>query len=130
MPRFSDAQLLALLKKSARRLNRTLCLTGTASEISIDASGCVTPDNQDLEDLVLLQAECLISSREYQSDLAGTEGVLIKDGEQTIDKRAGMIGRASFFDSKFSPCAELAEQIKLEKLKRFGGGNGCGFDIW
>jgi len=130
MPRFSDAQLLALLKKSARRLNRTLCLTGTSDEISIDASGCVSPDDQDLEDLVLLQAECLIASREYQSDLAGNGGLLVKDGEQTIDKRNGLLGRGTFFDSKYGPCAELAEQIKLEKLKRFGGGNGCGFDIW
>jgi hypothetical protein len=126
MPEFSDAQLIVILQKSARRINRKLCLTGTDEQIIVNTvTGDITPDDDDLKDLVLLQAECLIAQRHF-TDLLATDneaaGVVIKDGEQTIDTTSGMSVKASLLnsDSPNSPCAELEEAIKSEKLNRVG----------
>ena len=126
MPNFSDTTLLAILKKAVRRINRKLALTGTAGEISIDNLGCITPDDEDLKDLVLLQAECMISQTEFQQDLRDNDaGVLVKDGEQTVDTRNAGVARGTFFDSPNSPCEELKACIAMEQLNR-----ACGFNIW
>lgn len=119
MPRYSDEQLIQILQKSARRLNRRLNLFGTSDEISVDASGVVSPSDGSLEDLVLLQAECLLASRDFTSDLSnGLIGVAVSDGEQAIDTRSKAGARQAFFDSKHGPCAELEKEIRLEELKR------------
>lgn len=120
MPRFTDPQLLAILRKAVRRVNRRLALTGTADEISIDSSGDISPDNADLEDLVLLQAECLISYRDYQDSINSGAGDSITDGEQTVDTTTSLVARGTFFDSPHAPCAELEKAINLEKLNRMG----------
>jgi len=125
--RFSDAQLIVILQKSARRINRVMCLTGTTSALAINTTtGEITPDDPDLQDLVLMQAECMISQTEYQTDLAdGGIGLLVKDGEQSMDTRGKGVARGTFFDSSNSPCSDLKAQLITEKLKRT-----CGYDIW
>jgi len=121
MPAFSNPTLIQIMIKAARRINRKLCLLGTDREITIDPSTgeMLTPDpddNQDLYDMVLLQAECLISGREYQSELRNADGgVLVKDGEQTVDTRAAGVARGTFYNSPYSPCAELKSGLCLKK---------------
>jgi hypothetical protein len=134
MPTFSDQLLVDILKKAARRINRKLNLTGTALEITIDDSGLMaTPDpadNQDLYDMVLLQAECLITQREYQTELRDADGgVMIRDGEQTVDTRGTGVARGTFFNSDYSPCAELKEAV-LEMKLNGPGGLGTGKLVW
>lgn len=129
MPAFSTPLLIEIVIKAARRVNRKLCLFGTSDEIVIDPStGEITapaselPDGQELYDLVLLQAECLITAREYQTELRNADGgVLVRDGEQSVDTRAAGVARGTFYNSPHSPCAELAEWIKIEKMRRAGG---------
>lgn len=124
MATFSDAQLIQIVIKAARRINRKLNLTGTTNEIVVSSlNGEVTsPNNNDLDDLVLLQAECMITSRQFSEELTdGTAGLLVKDGEQTLDTRAATIARGTFFDSPHSPCAELVEAIKFYKMDNTTG---------
>lgn len=136
MPHFSDPVVIGILIKAARRINRKICLLGTDREITIDPStgDMLTPDeetNQDLYDLVLLQAECLISQREFQTELRNADGgVLVRDGEQTVDTRSAGVARGTFFNSPYSPCAELAEWIKIEKMKSLDAGGGAGKLVW
>ncbi len=135
MARFSDAQLVQIVVKSARRINRRLCLTGTVNEISVDASGCILPANNDFEDLVLLQAECIIINidlnNDFNSSADGTGGgYMVRDGEQRFDSRGEASSRASsrtdYLNSPHSPCSELEKEIVKEKLKR-----SCDMrDIW
>ena len=126
MPRLSDAQLLAILRKAARRVNRELCLFTTADEIVVDASGCITPQDGTLEDLVLMQSECLLSQRDFSFDLnSDNVGIRVVDGEQTLDNKAKGVARGTFFNSEYGPCATYKKEIVIEKLKRT-----CGYDIW
>ena len=126
MPKYSDAFLVSILQKSARKVNRKLCLTGTATALSVDNNGVITPDDEDLKDIVLLQAECLISQTEYQQDLRDNDaGVVVKDGEQTVDTTSAGVARGTFFNSPNSPCGELDKCIAFEKLRR-----SSGFNIW
>ena len=120
--RFTDATLIAILVKAGRRINRRVCLTGTTDEITVNATtGEILPAEGDLQDLVLLQAECLVASRESQEELSdGTAGLLVKDGEQTLDTRGATVARGTFFDSPYGPCAELIEAVKLQKIIRSG----------
>ena len=120
MAKFTDIQLIQILQKAARRVNRKLCLTGTTSEIIVDSGGEITtPDDSDLEDILLMQAECMISQREFQSDLRES-GDLIRDGEQTIDTRGVGVARGTFYNSEFSPCAELRICLRDMKLRGTG----------
>jgi hypothetical protein len=133
MPRFSDQFLVLMMQKAVRCVNLDLCITGTTEEITIDASGCITPLNGDLEALVLMKTECLISQRDYNSDLnTGAIGVRVDDGEQSIDTRSKTAARASFFDSKYGPCGSYIESLKLAKICRLGdsSGSGGGELIW
>ncbi|TFH25902.1 hypothetical protein E4G67_00150 [Candidatus Bathyarchaeota archaeon] len=135
MPAFSDPLLIEIIIKAARRVNRKLCLSGTTWEITINPStgDLLTPDpekNQDLYDIVLMQAECLISSREFQSELRGADGgVLIRYGEQTTDMRGVGAVRGTFFNSTQSPCAQLDRCIKTAKMNSALGG-GAGKLVW
>jgi len=128
MPRFTDTQLVLMIEKASNRVNRELCLTGTTDEITVDASGCMaTPANSpDLEDLLLLATECLLSQRDYSLDLNSAQlGLKINDGEQTFENTGRSQARQAFFESPFGPCAEYKKQAQIEKLKR-----SSGFDIW
>ena len=121
---FSDNQLIQIVIKAARRVNRKLCLTGTTNEIVVsNVTGEVTaPDNNDLDDLVLLQAECMIASRQFSEELSdGTTGLLVTDGEQTLSTKGAAVARGTFFDSPHSPCAELIEAIRLYKISNSTG---------
>lgn len=130
--RYSDAQLIVFLQKAARRINRVLCLTGTDEEIVVNTStGEITPDDEDLKDLVLLQSECLISQTDYSNELSdGSIGVMVNDGEQTVDTRNRAAARSAFFDSPHSPCAQLESQLNIEKIKRLGNSSMGGNVIW
>ena len=133
MARFSDIQLIQILQKAGRRINRRLCLFGTTDEVVVDNGGNITSpvDNGTLNDLVLMQAECMISQRDAsEALLAGTDGVRIVDGEQSIDTRAAAIARGTFFNSPHSPCGELEVQLKIEKLNRLMSGGGGGRLVW
>ncbi len=126
--RFTDAQLVLMIEKAAKRVNRELCLTGTTNQISVDASGCMTtpPNEPDLEDLLLLATECLLSQRDFSLDLNSSQiGLRVVDGEQALDNRGKGAARQSFFDSPYGPCAEYRKQLEIEKYKRSEG-----FDIW
>lgn len=125
--RFSNEQLVQILRKSARRINRRLCLTDTDEEISISASGEITPDDSDLEDIVLLQAECMIINIDINNDFSSSAdgdggGYFVKDGEQTFDTKGEPASRASarsnYMSNDFNPCAELEKAILIEKLNR------------
>ena len=125
MATFSDTQLIQIVIKAARRVNRKLCLTGTVDEIIVSAAtGEITaPDNADLEDIVLLQAECMITQRHFVDFLdpsSAAAGVLVKDGEQAIDTRAAGSSRAGVFSSSISPCEELKTAIKIQKMNQTG----------
>jgi len=138
MPLFSDPLLISILIKAARRVNRKLRLTSGPCEISIDpATGdMLTPDpdtNQDLYDIVLMQAECLIASREFQQELRSAGGGLrVVDGEQTVDTTSTGVARGSFYDSDYSPCALLEKCLRDMMLDGPCGANGTGsgFLVW
>lgn len=139
MPHFSDPLLIDIVIKAARRVNRKLCLSGTPCEITINpADGeMLTPDpveNQDLYDIILMQAECLLAQREYQIELRDADGgVLIRDGEQAVDTRAAGVARGTFFNSDHGPCAELKaclRDMKLNGACKAGGVGGPGKMVW
>lgn len=127
MARYSDAYLLQVIEKAARRVNRRLCLTGTPEEIVVDSSGCITPQDGDIEDIVLLQAECMILQVDMNNDFTlsgdGTgAGYFVRDGEQSLDTRGEAASRANarsnYMNGKYNPCAELEKAIMIEKLNR------------
>lgn len=128
MARLSNVQIIQIIQKAARRINRILSLTGTDNEIVINSSNgeITSPDDDDLRDLVILQSECMLAGRDVSYELnSGTAGILAKDGEQTLDTRQTTTARSNFFNSDFSPCAELQKQLNIEKIKRTEG-----YDIW
>jgi len=113
--RFTDAQIIQMAQKAARRLNRKLSLTGTGGEISISNAGEMTPDNGDLYDLVLLQVECMILNREISDEFSSGGvggGISIKDGEQSFDSKRSGNDRVDHLESKFGPCQELEDAIR------------------
>ena len=124
MPVFSDPLLVQILMKAAKRVNRRLCLFGTDNEITLDATGeFLNPtDSGALEDIVLLQAECMLAQREYQSELRSSSGgVFIKDGEQSVDTRSAGIARGTFFANEHNPCEEVKTAIRDMKLDMASG---------
>lgn len=123
MAKYTDPQLVQIIKKAARRINRRLRLTGTTEEIVVDGTGEISsPDDSDLEDLVLLQAECLVALRDYQQELNDADGgALVVDGEQTVDTRQTATSRGTFFQTDNNPCDELKEALVLELLERSTG---------
>lgn len=128
MATYSDTQLIQIVIKAARRVNRNLCLFDTDDEIviSISTGEITSVDDGTFEDLVLLQAECLLSQRDYTLDLNTDQvGIKVVDGEQSLDNKAKGVARGTFFNSDFSPCALYAKEINIEKLKRTQG-----YDIW
>lgn len=88
--KFTAAQLETFLDKALNRLNRKLRLTGTAAELSISqTTGAVTPaPDASIQDLIVLQMECLMAQQRYSDSLAG--GIRVKDGDSEIDKTSGL----------------------------------------
>lgn len=88
--KFTDAELKIFLQKSINRLNRKLRLTGTAGELSIDqTTDAILPTpNSTLQDLIVLQMECIMAQQRYSDSLAG--GIRVKDGDSEIDKTSGL----------------------------------------
>ena len=134
-PRYEDSYLVSVLEKSARRINRELYLTSGSSEISISSLGVIAPADEDLSDLVLLQAECIILNIDMNNDFNSSGdgaggGYFVKDGEQSFDTRGEASSRASartkYMDNRYNPCAELDRALTREKLMR-----SCDMrDIW
>ncbi len=119
--KFSNAQLILFLEKATRIVSSDLCLSGT-NQVTVDSSGCVTTpatDPQQIEALILLQAECLIGQRNFNSDIAtGTAGVLIEDGEQKVDTRNKVGAHEALLNSPHGPCAQYEKRLTLAKLCR------------
>lgn len=121
--RLTDAQYIGLFQKSARRLNRELSLTGSDA-IVVDDTGVITSSdpNARMHDLLLLQAECLLASRDFTSSLnSGSAGVSVSDGEQSLDNRASATARQGLFDSQHSPCTQLKNALNTYKMEQTGG---------
>lgn len=113
--RFTDAQIIQIAQKAARRLNRRLNLRGTSNEISISNAGEMSPDNTDLYDLVLLQVECMILNREISDEFSSGGvggGISIRDGEQSFDSKRSGNDRVDYLDNKHGPCQELEDAIR------------------
>lgn len=113
--RFTDAQIIQMAQKAARRLNRRLNLFGTVNEISISNAGEMTPDSGALYDLILLQVECMILNREISDELSGGGaggGISIRDGEQSFDSKKTGNDRVDYMNSKHGPCQELEDAIR------------------
>jgi len=122
MTRYSNTQLIQILQKAARRINRELSLFGTSNEITVNNAGDMTPSDGALYDLVLMQAECMISSTDYSNELSdGGTGIMSKDGEQVLDTRGSAVARGTFFDSPHSPCKELEKALVSYKLNNMQG---------
>jgi hypothetical protein len=112
--RFTDAQIIQMAQKAARRLNRRLNLFGTSNEMSISNAGEMTPDNGSLYDLILLQVECMILNREISDEFSSGGvggGISIHDGEQSFDSKRSGNDRVSYLENKHGPCAELEAAI-------------------
>lgn len=112
--RFTDAQIIQMAQKAARRLNRRLNLFGTTNEISISNAGEMNPDNGSLYDLVLLQVECMILNREISDEFSSGGvggGISITDGEQSFDSKRSGNDRVDYLDNKHGPCSELEQAI-------------------
>lgn len=113
-PRYTDTQLANFVAKAARRVNRTLSLLNTDA-ISVDSSGNITqPESptDEITDILLLQTECLIYSREVSS--ATTQngaGALVRDGEQLVDTRGQANLITSLKDADSNPCEQLQRAI-------------------
>lgn len=121
--RLSDDQYIALLQKSARRINRELSLSGSDS-LDVTASGDLTTSdpNGRMHDLLLLQAECLLLKRDISYELnQGVGSLVVRDGEQSLDNTAGATLRQNLLDGGHSPCEELKQAIINEKMLRMDG---------
>ncbi|MCK5610121.1 hypothetical protein KAR91_50070 [Candidatus Pacearchaeota archaeon] len=88
--KFTSAELETFLEKALNRLNRRLNFTGTTSELSISqTTGAVIPTpNSSIQDLIVLQMECLMAQQRYSDSLGGS--IRVKDGDSEIDKTAGL----------------------------------------
>jgi hypothetical protein len=120
-PTFSDDQISDILVKAARRVNRVLSLTG--SDAIVLASGVFTQptETDELRDLVLLQAECLLMQRSATSDIiTGAAGIIVKDGEQSIDTTDRSAAVTELLSNQSNPCEELKHAYNVALINRTG----------
>jgi hypothetical protein len=113
--RFTDAQIIQMAQKAARRVNRRLSLFGSVLEISVSNAGEFLPDNGSLYDIVLLQVECMLLNREISDEFSSGGvggGISIRDGEQSFDSKRSGNDRVDLLDSDRGPCGELEEAIR------------------
>ncbi len=106
--KFTDNELEIFTEKALNRLNRRLNFTGTVSELSISqTTGAITPaPNSSIQDLIVLQMECLMAQQRYSDSLGGS--IRVKDGDSEIDKTAGLGANK---DIVKSICSELDRAI-------------------
>lgn len=118
---FTDDQISDTLNKAARRVNRVLSLVD--DEAVVLSSGVFTQptETDELRDIVLLQAECMLMNRSATSDIiTGAAGVIVRDGEQQIDTdRSTAV--TELFTNQFNPCAELERAYAVAMLNRSAG---------
>lgn len=119
---FTDDQISDTLNKAARRVNRVLSLTGSDA-ILLSSGVFIQPTETDeLRDLLLLQAECMLMNRAATSDLiTGAAGVVVRDGEQQIDTTDRSAAVVDLFENQFNPCAELEKAYAIAMLNRSAG---------
>lgn len=119
---FTDDQISGILNKAARRVNRVLSLTdGDAITL---ASGVFTQptETDELRDIVLLQAECLLMNRSATADvIGGSAGIVVRDGEQSIDTTDRATAVTDLFKNQYNPCAELTLAYNIALLNRSNG---------
>jgi hypothetical protein len=106
---FTETQIEIFIVKSLNRLNRRLLLTGTTLELIFnDSTGTITPTpNADIQDLIVLQAECLITGSRQAS--AVSKGIRVRDGDSEIDTTAGFGGHN---DVSRNLCGDLDKAIE------------------
>lgn len=104
--------------KAVRRLNRRLHLIGTVSAMAVSGAYVLGADNDDFQDFIVMQAECLIAKR--QQGEAVSKGIRIRSGQDEIDTTAGFRG---YGDVTSSICDELEEAIAdyLEEAEKAAG---------
>lgn len=117
---FTDDQISGILDKAARRVNRVMSLTDEEAVILSSGEFTQPTETDELRDLVLLQAECMLVNRQAASDvmIGGSAGIIVKDGEQSIDTTDQASAITDYFDSKFNPCAELEQAYQIAMLNR------------
>lgn len=106
---FTTGEFARFIDKAVKRINRRLCFTGTAAELTFNTlTGQISPvPDSTICDFILMQAECMISKRNFNVGIR--KGIRVKDGETEIDTTAGFGG---FSDMIKSFCGELDEAVK------------------
>lgn len=129
---FIEDQYRLFVTKALNRLNRCLCFTGTANELSLDTTtGAITPaPNSEIQDFIVMQVECLIVKRDNK--IAIGRGIRVRDGETEIDTTAGFGGFRDFLQSV---CGELDDAcqrfLKKQDESQWADATICGAqNIW
>ena len=106
---FTTSEINIFITKAVNRINRRLLLTGTSAQMSYNSTiGTISPAlNSSLQDLIVLQTECLIA--QSRNSNAVSKGIRVKDGDSEIDTTAGFAGHKDVISRL---CDELDEAIK------------------
>lgn len=102
-------QVRALVKKAILRINRKLTVAGISSTITLDADECkatISADADVVKDLVVLQTECIIATRNYMESVS--KGIRIRSGTDEVDTTAGFGGQNAVVKAV---CGELQTAI-------------------
>lgn len=121
--RYSNSVLYTIIEKSARKINRELNLVQN-EKITVQSGVITNPTtDDDIYDLVLMQAECLLIQKDANTGVGsgGGDGVVVRDGEQTIDMKGRSDARNNYLAGDFNPCKELRHALRDEKLRRSQG---------
>lgn len=107
---YTDTQWVSITERSVSRINRKLNLEDQDGEL-VYTSGTYTRDDaadvsQSVSDIVLLQAECLVSKALRRT--AVSKGIRVKDGDSSIDTTSGFSGHGDIVDDF---CGELSQAI-------------------
>jgi len=111
----SNEQTRDLLIKAIRRINWKL---GTTFEYFQAASGIAPMPTEAEGDMIILQAECLLSKRRYAS--AVSKGISVKDGDTAINSTAAFGGHKEIMSDV---CGELEDNIKKYLTKNKSAAN-------
>lgn len=113
--KINDAQLRIEIRKSIKRLNFKLCLTGTPNEVSFADLNNNENVDQDFLSLLVAQTECLIQKRFYSQESG--KGIKVKQSFVTFDNTAGLSGRSKLAIGPGSVCDQLEKDILTFNIK-------------
>lgn len=117
----TNAQIRDLIVKAIRRVNWRI---GTSFSYYSTASGIAPIPTETQGDIIILQAECLLSKRRYTS--AVSKGISVKDGDTAIDSTSAFKG----YDAVMKDvCGDLDRLINEYKLDQ-NGAETNGDCIW